>query len=139
MGASGDLEAGLWTDATCGRATRSSPTRRSSRRWRKNANHSDALLVAGIALSRQGKYKEAKELLERGAKRKSDTDFEFALGMIADVTGRRQDAIYHYEAALRFDPDNHDATARLARLVPMRKSAAQSRPGSPGCASPSNQ
>jgi tetratricopeptide (TPR) repeat protein len=87
----------------------------------RNANNSDALLVAGLALSRQGKRDAAKVLLERGAGRSDDTDFEYALGIIAEIQGKPRDALARYDAALRFDPDNLDAQHRRARLVPKEK------------------
>lgn len=83
----------------------------------RNPNNSDALLVAGLALSRQGKRDEAKALLERGAARHDNTDFRYALGVIAEVQGKPREALAHYDAAIRLDPDNEDARARRARLT----------------------
>jgi tetratricopeptide (TPR) repeat protein len=84
---------------------------------RRNPNNSDALLVAGLARLRRGKREEAKALLERGAARHDDTDFRYALGIIAELSGKRREALAHYDAAIRLDPDNEDARARRARLT----------------------
>jgi tetratricopeptide (TPR) repeat protein len=86
----------------------------------RNPNNSDALLVAGVAVMRQGKPDEAKVLLERGMARSDDSDVRFALGMVAETKGRRREALAHYDAALRFNPDNKDAQSRRARLAPPR-------------------
>jgi tetratricopeptide (TPR) repeat protein len=76
--------------------------------------------VAGLALTRQGKPDEAKVLLERGMARSDDSDVRFALGMVAEIKGKPRDAIAHYDAALKFNPDNEDAKVRRARLAPPR-------------------
>jgi tetratricopeptide (TPR) repeat protein len=83
----------------------------------RNPNNGDALLVVGIALSRQGKKDEARVLLERGAARHDDTDYEYALGALDEMQGKPRQAVAHYEAALRFSPDNKDAQNRRARLA----------------------
>lgn len=83
---------------------------------KRNPNNVDALLVAGIALSRQGKLDEARKLLERGAARHDDSDFQFALGSIAESQGRVQDAVKHYDASLVLDPNNRDAQVRRQRF-----------------------
>lgn len=88
---------------------------------KRNPNNSDALFVAGIALSRRGKRDEAKALLERGAARHDDTDFRYALGVIAEVQGKPDEALAQYDAAIRLDPDNKDARARRARLARGKK------------------
>lgn len=82
-----------------------------------NPNHGDALLVGGIALSRQGKRDDAKVLLERAAARHNDSDVEYALAVIAEVQGRPQEALKRYDSAIRFDPKNLDAVVRRSRLV----------------------
>jgi tetratricopeptide (TPR) repeat protein len=87
----------------------------------QSPNNTDALLVVGIALSRLGKREEAKVLLERGAARHDDSDYEFALGAIAEMEGKARDALAHYESSLRFDPKNLDAQTRHARLAPRAK------------------
>ncbi|HKQ68789.1 MAG TPA: tetratricopeptide repeat protein [Polyangiaceae bacterium] len=86
----------------------------------RNPNNSDALLVAGLALTRQGKTREAKALLERGALCHDGSDFRYALGVIAEIEGKSGDALSHYDAALRFDPQNQDAKRRRARLATSR-------------------
>lgn len=87
----------------------------------RNPHNVDVLLVAGIALSRQGKYAEAKVLLHRGVQRHDDTDLRYALGMIAELQGDAREAVTHYDAALRLDPGNKDAAARRSRFGAARK------------------
>jgi tetratricopeptide (TPR) repeat protein len=84
----------------------------------RNPNNSDALLVAGLALMRLGKPNEAQVLLERGRARSDDSDVRLALGMVAEMKGKRREALVHYDAALTFNPDNKDARIRRARLAP---------------------
>jgi tetratricopeptide (TPR) repeat protein len=84
----------------------------------RNPNNSDALLVAGLAVMRQGKPDDAKVLLERGMARSDDSDVRFALGMVAEIKGKRREALAQYDAALKFNPDNKDAQLRRARLAP---------------------
>jgi tetratricopeptide (TPR) repeat protein len=85
---------------------------------KRNPNNVDALLVAGIAMSRQGKLDAARTLLERGAQFHDDSDFQYALGVIADSQGRTAEAIKHYDASIALDPNNQDARNRRARFVP---------------------
>jgi tetratricopeptide (TPR) repeat protein len=87
----------------------------------RQPNNADALLVAGLALTRQGKHKEAKVLLERGVAHHDGSDLRYALGMIAEVQGKAREALAHYDAAIQFDPDNKDAKGRRARLAPPAK------------------
>ncbi len=83
----------------------------------QNPNHGDALVVGGIALSRQGRRKEARVLLERGAARHDDSDLQYALAVISEIEGKNKEALTHYDAAIRIDPKNKDAVTRRARLV----------------------
>jgi tetratricopeptide (TPR) repeat protein len=88
---------------------------------KRNPNNVDALLVAGIALSRQGKVEAARTLLERGVRLHDDSDFQYALGAIAESQGRTGDAIKHYDASITLDPKNQDARNRRMRFTPGKK------------------
>jgi tetratricopeptide (TPR) repeat protein len=87
---------------------------------KRNPNNVDALLVAGIALSRQGKLEPARTLLERGVRLHDDSDFQYALGAIAESQGRSTDAIRHYDASIALDPKNQDARNRRMRFAPAK-------------------
>jgi tetratricopeptide (TPR) repeat protein len=84
----------------------------------RNPNNTDALLVAGIALTRLGKYTQARATLERAASRHDDSDIQYALGVVAEITGHPKEALAHYEAAIRFDDRNQDAKTRRALVLP---------------------
>jgi len=83
----------------------------------RNPGNADALFVAGVARSRQGRYDEARALLSRGASHGDSADFEYALGLIAEIQDRREEAIARYDVALGLDPQNADARAHRARLA----------------------
>lgn len=77
----------------------------------------DALLVAGMALTRLGKRADAKKALDRGvALRPSDPDLHIALAMLAESRGDTAAARASCDAALRLDPENKDAKTLRARL-----------------------
>lgn len=83
----------------------------------KVPDNTDALLLAGLALTRLDRLDEAQRLLERGAVLSPRyADMEVALGAVAE---RRRDfpsAIRHYEKALQLNPENRDASFRLEQL-----------------------
>ncbi len=83
----------------------------------RNPNNTDALLVAGIAQTRLGKYAQAKATLERGAARHDESDVQYALGVVAEITGHPAEALAHYEASIRFDDRNEDAKTRRALVL----------------------
>jgi tetratricopeptide (TPR) repeat protein len=83
----------------------------------RNPENSDALLVAGIAFTRLGKYRDAKTMLDRAAVRHDDSDIQYALGVVAEVTGHRKEALAHYESSIAFDAKNDDAKNRRALLL----------------------
>lgn len=83
----------------------------------KVPDNTDALLLAGLALTRLDRLDEAQRLLERGALLSPRyADLQVALAAIFE---RRRDfpaAILHYEKALQLDPENRDASFRLEQL-----------------------
>jgi tetratricopeptide (TPR) repeat protein len=80
-------------------------------------DNADALLLAGLALSRLDKTEDARRLLEHGAAVSPGyTDIHLALAALAE---RRRDipgAIAKYERVLQLDPENGEASIRLAAL-----------------------
>jgi tetratricopeptide (TPR) repeat protein len=83
----------------------------------RNPNNVDAILVAGLAMTRLGKPAQARALLERGVAHHDGADLRYALGVVAEMQGRSADARSQYDAALTLDPDHQDAKTRRDRFA----------------------
>lgn len=82
----------------------------------------DALLVAGLVYWRMGDVAQAKQYLTKGAAlSKGYADYHLILGRIEESQGHIGDASMRYNRALEIDPDNEEATQRLAALSRRRR------------------
>jgi len=75
---------------------------------------SDAFLVMGMVLRAEGHFDEAKRYLERGVEKSPQyTDFYLVLGGISEQQENVAAARGYYHQALKSDPGNENAVARL--------------------------
>ena len=82
----------------------------------------DALLVAGIVYWRDGDLVRARQYLTRGAAlSKGYADYYVVLGRIEESQGHVAEAAMRYDRALEIQPDNEEASERLAALPRRRR------------------
>ena len=77
----------------------------------------DALLVAGMACSAEGKLRKAKEYLARGVQLSgTDSDFHEALAAIAEQENDLPEALRQYDAVAEQQPDDRRVAAKRNAL-----------------------
>jgi tetratricopeptide (TPR) repeat protein len=85
---------------------------------RDNPRNTDALLVAGLAFTRESRLVEAREYLNQGVKLSDGyLDFHYALARLDELESKPGDALREYDRILQDRPDDAEARAKRDALL----------------------